>query len=201
MLTDRRSLLTEAVMNARLKAVSVAAALALFAWGCGHKDVLSPLSDSLSSTSNVASVAQKANVTAGGPQHAEGSLGPGALYSFAVPESWSGGLVLFVHGYTPAQAEVAIPPFPLRDFLLGQGFAVAMSSFSENGYAVAEGARQSHQLLGAFADRYGKPNCTLLLGVSLGGIIGLELTEKYPEEINGSLLVSGVTGGSRAEIG
>ena len=187
-------------MNAKLKAVSVAAALALFAWGCGHKDVLSPVADPQVPASHAVGAAQNADATVSGAQHEEGSLGPGALYSFDVPVAWNGGLVLFVHGYTLAQAPVAIPPLPLRDFLLGQGFAVAMSSFSENGYAVAEGARQSHQLLGVFTSRYGKPNCTLLLGVSLGGIIGLELTERFPQEINGSLLVSGVTGGSRAEI-
>ena len=65
---------------------------------------------------------------------------------------------------------------------------------------MAEGARQSHQLIGLFTDHFSEPNCTLLLGVSLGGIIGLELTEKYGKQIDGSLLVSGVTGGSRAEI-
>ena len=145
-------------------------------------------------------MAQAINPAVTVAHHEEGVIGPGAMYSIDVPDQWNGGLVLYVHGYSPPQSPVTIPPLPLRDFLLGQGFAVAMSSFSENGYAVAEGARQTHQLIGLFTSHFSKPNCTLLLGVSLGGIIGLELTEKYGKQIDGSLLVSGVTGGSRAEI-
>jgi pimeloyl-ACP methyl ester carboxylesterase len=179
---------------------TAAVALAFLAGSCGRNAPLAPKVDSQLPAGNASAASRKAVQQVTGPIHEEGSLGPGALYSFDIPATWNGGLVLYVHGYGPPQAPVTIPSQPLRDFLLGQGFAVAMSSFSENGYAVAEGARQSHQLLGVFADRFGQPNCTLLMGVSLGGIIGLELTEKYPGQINGSLLVSGVVGGSRAEV-
>lgn len=179
--------------------VAVAATLALLACGCDRRTPLAPL-DSQHLSNNAADMARKAAPAVAGPRHEEGTLGPGAKYSIDIPDPWNGGLVLYVHGYSPPESPVVVPQLPLRDFLLGQGYAVAMSSFSENGYAVAEGARQSHQLIGVFADRYGEPNCTLLLGVSLGGIIGLELTERYPQQIDGSLLVSGVTGGSRAEV-
>src|SRR5262245_26195681 len=149
-------------------------ALALVACGCGRNSPVAPdLKSSLLAPASSSSA--NAKRLASGPQHVEGSLGPGALYAMDVPDSWNGGLVLYVHGYSDPSSPVALPPLPLRDFLLNQGFAVAASSFSENGYAVAEGARQSHQLLGQFAERFGKPNCTLLVGVSMGGVIGLEL--------------------------
>lgn len=187
-------------MRFRITVVAVVAALAILTSGCGRKSPLAPNLMSETRTANTADMALKAHASGAGAQHEEGTLGPGALYSMDVPDGWNGGLVLYVHGYTPATSPVALPDQPLKDYLLGQGFAVAMSSFSENGYAAAEGTRQSHQLLGTFTSKFGKPNCVLVLGVSLGGIIGLELTEKYPDQIDGSLLVSGVVGGSRAEV-
>jgi len=66
--------------------------------------------------------------------------------------------------------------------------------------AHVEDTPQSHQLLGQFANRYGAPTRTFVLGISMGGAIGLKLTETYPDQIDGSLLVSGVVGGSRAEV-
>lgn len=174
------------------------ASLAVLACGCGRESLVAPQLG-LAKAGPAATAATSA-VTSTVAQHEEGNVGPGALYSFDVPASWNGMLVLYVHGYTPPTAPVAMPSGQLRDFLLQQGFAVAISSFSENGYAVAEGTRQSHQLLGMFADRFGAPARTFVLGVSMGGAIGLELTEKYPGQVDGSLLVSGVVGGSRAEV-
>lgn len=177
-----------------------AVALVLLASGCGRQALLAPELDAQRAGSNVQVMARAGGHTPAGARHEAGVIGPGAQYQIDVPDPWNGGLVLYVHGYTPVGSPVALPPLPLRDFLLQQGFAVVVSSFSENGYAVAEGARQSHQLLGLFKGRFGKPNCTLVLGVSLGGLIGLELTERFPREIDGSLLVSGVVGGTRAEV-
>src|SRR4030095_1133059 len=37
-------------------------------------------------------------------------------------------------------------------------------------------------------------------GVSLGGIIGMLLTEKYPLQYDGTFLASGIVGGTRAEV-
>lgn len=138
-------------------------------------------------------------------QHLEGDIGPGALYAIDVPADWNGDLVVYAHGYTLVQAPVAIPSAEdgfvgIRDLLLAQGYAVAVTSFSENGYAEAEGARQVHQLSAVFASRVSRPNRTFLLGRSLGGIIGIHLAEQFPGQYSGALLVSGVLGGTRREI-
>jgi len=178
----------------------VACGLTVIACGCGRPSTLAPQITPGASDAPVAEAARGRVTPQATAQHVEGSVGPGALYAFDVPEGWNGMLVLYVHGYTPPQVPVALPSGSIRDFLLQQGFAVAMSSFSENGYSVAEGTRQSHQLLGLFADRFGAPTRTFVLGVSMGGVIGLKLTETYPGQIDGSLLVSGVVGGSRAEV-
>jgi pimeloyl-ACP methyl ester carboxylesterase len=140
-----------------------------------------------------------------GAQHLAGEIGPGALYTIDVPEPWNGDLVVYAHGYTLPQVPVVIPSGQdgfdgIRDLLLARGFGVAVTSFSENGYAEAEGARQVHQLSGLFASRVSKPNRTFLLGQSLGGIIGIHLAEKFPSQYAGALFVSGVLGGTAREV-
>lgn len=188
-------------MRLRMAGLVVASALAIVTCGCDHRSPVAPLPAAPTLGPATADLARTAAVAATSAQHEEGTIGPGALYSFDVPEAWNGGLVLFEHGYSFPQSPVALPDVaPLRDFWLQQGYAVAISSFSENGWAVAEATRQSHQLLGMFADRYGEPGTTLVVGVSMGGLVALALTERYPDQIDGSLLVSGVVGGARAEV-
>jgi pimeloyl-ACP methyl ester carboxylesterase len=133
--------------------------------------------------------------------HLEGEIGPGALYSLDQPANWNGDLVIYLHGYTPPTSPVALPANgPIRDRLLAAGYAVAASSYSSNGYAVPEAVRQEHQLRALFVSRVGKPQRTFLFGVSLGGIVGLMLAEKYPSQYDGALLVSGVVGGTPAQV-
>jgi len=167
--------------------------------GCGRNQPLSPQVASGAAPVRVESMAL--GKTPAGPLHLTGVLGPGALYVIDKPANWNGGLVVWAHGYTPDFQPVATPNLgPLLPFFLSQGFAVAASSYSENGYAVAEGARQTHQLGQVFTGLVGKPDRTYLVGVSLGGIIGLRLLEKYDDSYDGALLVSGVVGGSDDEV-
>jgi len=39
-----------------------------------------------------------------------------------------------------------------------------------------------------------------LFGLSLGGIVGMELVEKFPQQYDGAFLASGVVGGTREEV-
>lgn len=172
----------------------------LFVAGCGKQSPTAPLSHGTAGTSVVAPAAPLAGA-ATGAVHLEGTIGPGALYALDKPENWNGDLVLYLHGYTPPGSPVALPNNgAIRDQLLAAGFAVAASSFSENGYAVPEAMRQSHQLRGLFVSQVAQPNRVFLFGVSLGGIIGMELAEKYPQQYDGAFLASGVVGGTRAEL-
>src|SRR4030095_3068117 len=73
----------------------------------------------------------------------------GSLYRLVRPTNWNGRLVLYAHGFVPSDAPVALPPEGslLTSLLVPQGFAVAYSSFSENGWAVKDGAERTPQLL------------------------------------------------------
>src|SRR5512138_3808299 len=88
-----------------------------------------------------------------------GTLGPGALYRLVRPTNWNGDLVLYAHGYVSADLPVAIPADAdlVTALLVPRGFAVAVSSFSENGWAVKDGTQRTHQLLGIFTSAFGAP--------------------------------------------
>src|SRR4029077_3317205 len=132
-----------------------------------------PLAPDASLAASGGTHAALAETSAGEAQRADGVVGRGASYLRDRPANWNGDLVVYAHGYTNPAAAVALPNIaPLEQGLLAQGYGVAYSSFSENGYAVAEAVRQTHQLRGLFASRFGQPRRTFLIGVSLGGIIG-----------------------------
>jgi pimeloyl-ACP methyl ester carboxylesterase len=134
-----------------------------------------------------------------GDEVVDGQLGPGALYRMVRPTVWNGSLLLYAHGFVRATLPVALPAE--ADLLIGQftaqGFAVAYSSFSENGWAVKDGAQRTHQLLGVFRARFGLPSRVYLAGASMGGLIAIKLQEQYPGVFDGVLTVCGVAGGTR----
>jgi pimeloyl-ACP methyl ester carboxylesterase len=143
----------------------------------------------------------------GGVIHETGVLGPGALYEIWVPpdSDWSNtgrSLVLYVHGYVNPVQQVHLPgdPGDFNDQLLDWGFAIAYSSFSENGWAVKDGAIRTRQLLGYFKGNFGKPGKTYLVGASEGGIISLLLTEKNHNLFDGTLSLCSVVGGAQMEM-
>ena len=143
----------------------------------------------------------------------EGQTGPGSLYAIYVPRNPNGEAVFYAHGIRDAFTYVdgvAVPTevnlgnqdgfFALRDMLGARGFTVAYSSFSENGFAVKDGAQRTHQLRGLVAKEVqGQPTRSFLVGHSLGGAIGLDLAERYPGQYDGALLMCGMVGGSAVE--
>lgn len=130
-----------------------------------------------------------------------GETGPGSTYSLNVPANWNGKLVVYVHGFVDAALPVTLPNVnALRDALGEAGYAVALSSFSENGYNFKDGLQRTHQLTGLFTSRFGKPTQTIVMGHSLGGLITLALAEKYPTQYDGALPMCGVVGGTRREL-
>jgi len=138
-------------------------------------------------------------------QHAEGSAGPGALYAIDVPAAWNGDVVVYAHGIVDPALPVALPSTQddftgLRTALLGRGFAVASSSFSETGFALKDAAQRIHQLVGLFTAQVTRPRRVLLAGHSLGAMAALSLAEAHPEEFDGALIMCGFLSGTSREI-
>ena len=138
-------------------------------------------------------------------QVVEGETGPGAIYQLTVPENWNGDLVVYAHGIiVDSSLPIALPTKddiePLRDMLVSNGYAVAYSSYSANGFAVEEGVRDTLNLNARFIRHFGKPARTFLVGHSLGAAVCVKLAEFHPQHYDGILTVAGMIGGSQAEI-
>jgi pimeloyl-ACP methyl ester carboxylesterase len=132
----------------------------------------------------------------------DGTFGPGALYRLVRPTNWNGTLVVYAHGTVPTDEPVAIPSDAQRviAFLAPQGVAVAVSSFSENGWVVKDGAQRTHQLLGIFTSKFGNPTRVYAAGGSMGGLIAIKLIETFPGQFDGALLLCPASGGGRAQL-
>jgi pimeloyl-ACP methyl ester carboxylesterase len=128
------------------------------------------------------------------------TTGPGAIYGLYLPYNWDASgrrLTVYIHGQVDRDAPIALPAFQgLRDSLGRNGFAVAVSSFSENGAVVKDGEQRTHQLRGLFTSQFGEPARTYIYGKSMGGLIGLMLAEKYPEQYSGLFAECGNVRGS-----
>lgn len=137
--------------------------------------------------------------------HFAGAIGPGSTYEIDVPAIWNGDLVLYAHGIVQAEEPVAPPTVQdgyneIRAALLASGYAVAASSYSSNGWSLADAVRRTHQLSGIFASKAGPPRRTLLVGHSLGALAIVKLAETYPGQYDGVLSMCGPLGGPLREL-
>jgi hypothetical protein len=131
-----------------------------------------------------------------------GSTGPGSVYRLVRPTNWNGILLLYAHGYISKDEPVGITPDDelVISLLAPQGFAVAVSSFSENGWVVKDGTQRTHQLLGLFTSKFGRPARVYAAGASMGGLIAIRLIESWPGEYAGVLPACAMTGGLARQV-
>ena len=118
----------------------------------------------------------------------------GAGWRAEVPEDWNGELVMWAHGFAGYGPELNVDNPPFRAWLLANHFAWAASSYSQNGYVVEQGARDTFALAREFGRRYGKPVQTYMTGASMGGHITGYSIERYPNAYDGAMPVCGVLG-------
>ncbi|WP_174729188.1 alpha/beta hydrolase [Mesobacillus harenae] len=120
----------------------------------------------------------------------------GAGYRIEVPKNWNGELVLYAHGYNGTGLELTFAngPAKIREHLLKNGYAWAASTYSTNGYDVAQGVKDTHALGSLFNGKVGKPSRTYVTGHSMGGHITAVLAEQYSNSYDGALPMCGVTG-------
>ncbi len=133
-----------------------------------------------------------------------GETGRGSLYAIYVPTNWNGQAVSIAHGFRDVSSPIDLRDqdglYATREALGALGYAVAYSSYSENGFAVKDGALRTHQLRGLLASVLGRaPDRHFLVGYSLGGGVALSLAEQYPTQYAGALTVCGIVGGSRVQ--
>ena len=136
-------------------------------------------------------------------QTLSGTTGSGAQYQIIIPKPWNGQLLVYAHGYTDISAPIAVPntapELQIYQTFTNQGFAVATSSFSQNGWAVKEGLQDIRDLQSLFSAQVGKPTRSYLVGVSMGGLITVGLAEN-PGKFDGALSICGVVAGAPAQF-
>ena len=122
----------------------------------------------------------------------------GAANKIEVPTNWNGTLLLYSHGYVFPGA-----PNPATDVgdsltgatLLSQGYALAGSSYSAQGWALQQAFHDQIALLDYFDATCGHPTRTFAWGHSLGGIITAGLVQLNPDRFTGALPMCGVLAG------
>ena len=148
-------------------------------------------------TTRVAHAATNSCITPGGTNVLQGNL-DGANYIISVPSNWNGTLVLYSHGYVfpgkPLVARDAGDPLT-RAALLQQGYALAGSSYSQNGWALQQAFNDQIALLDFFDATCGQPTRTIAWGHSLGGIITAGLVQLNPGRFAGAMPMCGVLAG------
>jgi pimeloyl-ACP methyl ester carboxylesterase len=132
----------------------------------------------------------------------DGSTGPGSVYRLVRPTDWNGILLLYAHAYISKDVPVGITPDDqlVISLLAPRGFAVAVSSFSGNGWVVKDGTQRTHQLLGLFTSKFGQPARVYVAGASMGGLIAIRLIETWPQEFAGVLPACAVAGGLARQV-
>lgn len=135
----------------------------------------------------------------------------GARFEILMPATWNGTLLLYSHGYRPVQpappdfhpVQTTAEPAPgwaegersVGQALLDEGYALAGSSYSANGWAVREGVTAGEELYAHFRDTVAVPSRVYAWGDSLGGLVTAELAERHPDWVSGSAPLCGVLAG------
>lgn len=122
-----------------------------------------------------------------------GTLGD-AVYRMEVPDDWNGSLVMWAHGFRGFGTALSVgsPDRALREQFVGDGYAWAASSFSENGYTPGIGADDTLALYNHFVSEVGEPEYTYIVGESMGGNVVALALEHHGSVYDGSVYDGGL---------
>ncbi len=120
----------------------------------------------------------------------------GSQWIVEMPVNWNGTLLLWSHGWSPTLREPETAPGGAREPLLAMGYALAASSYSAAGWALAEAVPDQVELLTLFAERFGSPERVIAWGNSMGGLVSTAIAERYGERIDGVLTMCASSGGA-----
>ena len=130
----------------------------------------------------------------------EGATDGGALVKIQVPDAWNGSLVIYNHGFDLGAIVPSTPDLgPLAPLMLSEGYAVAASSYQQNGWAVYKTKNDLQNLVGVFEANFGTPQTVLVHGFSLGGLVTAQAIEKASlGNVVGAYPACGALAGSRS---
>lgn len=117
----------------------------------------------------------------------------GGLYKIEIPAHWNGELVLYAHGFVANSgangSRLRVGNHPIREHLIGEGFAWAASSYRCNGYVPGQGLLDTMALTDLFTKfNDGRtPRRTYLTGTSMGGHVTVLGMHEFPTAFAGGL--------------
>ena len=138
--------------------------------------------------------------SAGAQVERTGQTAGGAYYRIVVPEGWTpaDGLVIYNHGFDLDPPGPRPELGPLVDVQLAEGYAVAASSYSLNGWALFRTRIDNRELVDVFTSMFGTPDEVFVTGASLGGIVTVQAIESGEMgNVVGGLSLCGAVAGSR----
>ena len=123
----------------------------------------------------------------------------GVKVAIKIPEDWNGGWFLFMHGFTPDPTTGPIDEDTEKELLSTAGRTVIIAR--RTGYATTrsqhpstlEGAAEHAEKLRAYVlERFGSQGKILIGGNHMGSIISTVIMERYPDDYDGALTLTGV---------
>ncbi|HEY7076987.1 MAG TPA: hypothetical protein VH418_16535 [Solirubrobacteraceae bacterium] len=137
--------------------------------------------------------------TASAATHYTGTLRDGATWIADVPAGWNGTLLLYSHGFGPLNAADAPDP-ATQQALLGEGFALAGSSYDPHGswWALGSAVRDQFQTLSVVERSVlpARPRKVYAVGTSMGGLISALEDQRSRGRLDGALTTCGIVGGA-----
>ncbi len=130
--------------------------------------LLTLLSGLTLATTRAARAITSSCINPSGTNTLHGTLG-GANYTIDVPSNWNGTLALYSHGYVFSNQPLDNPAPDVGDAVTGaallqQGYALAGSSYSQNGWALQQAFHDQIALLDFFDATCGNPTRTIAWG-------------------------------------
>jgi hypothetical protein len=178
-------------------AAAVAAAVTGLAAACSGGGSPAP-APSTTTPQSAGAPASAPRSTAPPGRQAGGTLANGTEWVAEYPQSWNGTLILYSHGYGSLSA-VDAPDSQTESALLGQGYALAGSSYDPNGSEWALNTAVGDQLgtLAAVERQVlpRKPAHVIAYGQSMGGLVSALEAQRGAGKINGALTACGVVAG------
>jgi hypothetical protein len=119
----------------------------------------------------------------------------GAKVGIKIPENWNGSWFLYVHGYAPDPSTVAVDEKRAttanRTVIVARrlGYATARAQHPSS---IQGGAEHSHALRSYLLERFGGDAKVLVGGNHMGGIISTVIMERFPDDFDGALSLTGV---------
>ncbi len=113
-----------------------------------------------------------------------------AKYKIVFPLKWNKRVVMLAHGFVPAEKPLKAD-FPVQELvyqkLLMDGWMIASTSYRRNGIIIRDAVEDIDKLRQYIVGKYGKPQRIIIVGESMGGIIGTIIAESQPADYHGVL--------------